>query len=322
MSEIVTRGELVYRCDTCKRTTRIPQIPRGIDTLRRCVITKSCQGTMHKTQVAPASAVSEAVEGVEDWFQRRLQYKHTQTIASKRWIFDHDLGSIPSIQVYSYQIDPTTLEEELAETTNYTVESTTTSTIITFPVKERGVAECLVLSSTASRPAEAVAPDTVIVTANGELTLATLDDDSSIDVLLRYRDTGNGIDFDVTYTSVDNIPSVNSPWVGSSEALINGKRYTLRSFNIVTSPLGPNFFAANLASSGFATTFPELGTTYGRNLILLSKAPFSLVDRITDRYIDVAEINRQTTPTLILNSGELETTATSTRSVYPPISAL
>lgn len=319
MAQIVSRGDSVYECDVCKRRTRVSQNKYSIDVVQRCIITYACPGKLHRiTQVKEVNAtpaITPAVTGLQDWFQRRVLFTHTQTIESTEWIVTHNLGTNPSIQVFDKQIDDG--EDVYVETSNFTTTITDLNqTVLKFPTPTAGIAQCISFSSrnitnpNLHQPKVVVAEDIQISTA-GELTIATLDTASNISLDVGYRSPVTGADTIVTYNNIDSIPSINSPWVGVSKAFIAGKTYTIRSFSLLNNlPTSVN--------NGSQILFPTVSTQLRQNLILLSKSPFSSPDRIYDRYIDMATLST-TQPELYYTTGNMFGSPSATRTTYPLI---
>lgn len=322
MVQILSRGENVYTCDVCKRNVRLSANRRGLDIMQRCIITKGCRGTLHRVtnskEIANTPTLTPAAEGLDDWFQRKVLFNYSQTSKSKEWRVEHNLGNIPAVQVFVYRTDPETLKEVLYETTSGVVTSTATTTTVKFDTAADGFVQCLSLSSTTIPVnAETVTPYETITNA-GELTLATADDTPSINLVVRYTNTFTGEFTDVTYDNVDNAPSVNSPWVGVSAVLLNGKKYFVRSFNIITTARGPAFFDALTSSSGLSISFPQLEGTFNTNVLLLGKSPYTSVDRIPNKYIDIGSM--QSRPGVaILVGQDISIESDIIRDVYPRI---
>lgn len=105
MAQITIKGETVYECDVCNRRTRVATSSEGIDVVQRCIITKECTGKLHKvTDIRDINATSSfppEVAGVQDWFQRRVLYNHTQNIKSSTWTIQHNLQNKPVVYVYT-----------------------------------------------------------------------------------------------------------------------------------------------------------------------------------------------------------------------------
>lgn len=323
MAKIISRGEEVYSCDVCNRYVRLPDNPLGLNILHRCIITKGCLGSLHKVLnkklISQISTITPSVEGVADWFQRKIVHTHTQTAPTKQWVFDHDLGSIPVVQVFIDRGIPNSTNTELLETELYTQTSTSTHTTINFDVSQTGIAQCLALSSTTVQPKTVQVTTNVQLTNKGELTIATLDSAPAIGLTVRYTDTNTGETIDVRYFSVDNSPSILSPWASISNILLNGKRYYVRSFNIATTPGGNAFFASGRPlTSGFSITFPELESTYNTNVILLAASPYTAIDKITNSFIDIATVTAVQSSVVLVGS-DLVSVPSIIRDTYPPI---
>jgi hypothetical protein len=325
--QILVRGEAVYQCDVCKRKIRVPTNKYGLDIIQRCIITKTCPGKLHKVittaEANKVSSVPPSLPNVQDWSQRRVFYLHEQPIENTIWAIEHNLANKPSVQVFiTVQVDG---EDVLQEADPLEVRIIDLNNVeVEFASPQKGQAQCLAFSSANTVNPDVgtptvVAQETMQLTNNGELTIATADASVLLDITVEYRSVNvpGGI-VNVDYVGVDNQPSLTSPWVGASKVFLNGRQYTVRSFNIVTQPLAPAVFAANMVANGSQFLFPSLGTTPNQNLILLGTPPFTIVDRVVNKYIDIATIN-QTQPELLYAGGEAFAAPSIIRSAYPHV---
>ena len=328
--QIYVKGEAVYSCDVCKRSIRVPSNKYSVDVIQRCIITKNCVGKLHKVLTTAAandvSAIPPAVPNTEDWVQRRVFYLFEQTIKDTIWTVQHNLGNKPSVQVFTTQLQDG--EEILVETDPLAVRVVDLNTVeIEFDSPQSGKAQCLAYASTNTvNPSvgtpTVVTQTTTLLTNSGELTIATIDASTLIDFQVRYRSV-NAPDgyIDVQYVGVDDQPSVNSPWAGVNKVYVNGRAYTVRSFNIVTQPQAESVFSNKLIAEGTQFYFLDFSTTPNQNLILYGTSPFTVVDRVVDRYIDIALIDPDQ-PELVYTSGEAFAAPSVIKTVYPHILAV
>ena len=330
MPKVVVRGESVYQCDVCSRSIRVPTIKQGMDVLQRCIITYGCQGKLYRVtqakQINETPAFPPEVEGVQDWFQRRVLYTHLQPVQAATWVIKHNLASRPVIHVYVNRIVDG--EEQLVTFRPTTITTVDLNTIeLTFDVAESGLVQCIALASQnatnplSTAPTAASTVATQITSNTGELTLATLNSDPLVGLGLTYLTSGALANVTIEYAGIDAAPSVESPWVGSQIAVINGKKYTIRSFNLTTTPLAPSYFGAGAVPNGsafYVSSYNGAPPTTGEVLILLGRAPYASVDRITDSYIDLSHIST-TAPELFYTTGVGYAQPSVIRSTYPPI---
>lgn len=325
--QIYVRGETVYQCDVCKRRIRVPTSKYSIDVIQRCIITKNCLGALHKIITAgeanEVSSVPPSVPGVEDWVQRRVFYQHVQSIEDDVWLVKHNLANKPSVQVFIYELQDG--EEVLVEVDPVEIRILDLNTIeIQFDGQSKGQADCLAYSSANTvNPSvgtpTVVTQQTTLLTNNGTLTLATLDSATLINVTARYRSANapDGV-VDIEYVGIDDQPSIDSPWAGVEKIFLNGRSYTVRSFNIVEQELAPATFNDNLIANGTQFYFPSLSTLPNQNFILLGTPPFKVVDRVVDRYIDVALVDPDQ-PELAYTTGEAYAAPSIIKTAYPLI---
>ena len=325
MTQVLERGESVHQCDVCQRYVRLPTNSQGLDVIQRCIITKNCSGSLHRIlnskRITQTPSSTPAVDGVDDWFQRNVIFTHTQVVGARKWIIAHNFGNVPVVQVFVQRVNGTSLKNELVETTDCIIESTSTTTVVTFTTAQQGVAQCLSLSSASLKPEVTILKDLELLTNAGELTIATLDNSPSINITLSYVNTEDGSSVDVTYGSVDNSPSVKSPWAGTSIILLNGKQRFVRSFNIITTFGGSVFFSnSQNITNGLQVNFPSLAANHANeNVILFGKPPFATVDKVLTEYLDVGYASDGK---ILLDNKNLYTGSNNKRSTYPPIALL
>ena len=328
--QIYIRGETSYQCDVCSRKVRVPSNKYSVDIIQRCIITKNCPGKLHKiltdAEANDVSAIPPSVPGVSDWVQRRVFYEHNQTIADTVWLIQHNLANKPSVQVFVVQTDGT--DEVLVEVDPLDVRVVDLNTVeVEFDKPQKGQAQCVAYASqntvnpSVGTPTVTTQP-TTLLTNGGELTIATQDSSTLIDFTIRYYSVNVPDGYiDVQYVGVDDQPALTSPWAGVDKVYVNGRAFTVRSFNIVDQQVAPSTFANNLIANGTQFYFSTLSTTPNQNLILLGTSPFTVVDRVVDRYIDIALIN-QTQPELAYTTGEAYAAGTIIKTTYPPIVAV
>lgn len=325
------RGENVYECDTCRRKERVPQNSKGMDVLPNCNITLGCLGKLRRVlnarEIINTPVFPPEVEGLTDWYARRILYTHEQQIAYPVWTITHNLANKPVIHAYTYiYVDDEAVlqstEPELIETIDLN------TTRLTFKTAVSGLAQCISLTSQNTTNPNATAP--IITPASvmqlssdsGEVTIATLDNSPAINVSASYLTSSAIVQID--YTRIDNTPSIESPWVNVSGAIINGRRYTVRSFNLQTTASAPTYFNQGLVpnDTGFyLTSVNGQPLTPGSVLFLLGTSPYATVDRVLDRVIDPYYVN-QTSPQLSVSSGRSYAQPDIIRTTYPPILVL
>lgn len=332
MAKVVVKGESVYECDQCNRRVRVPSNKQGIDVLQRCIITYGCRGSLRRlTQtkdINSTPAFPPEVEGIQDWFQRRVLYTHIQPVDAQTWHVAHNLANRPTIHAYVYAIVngiKTLVPED--QFTVATVDLNNTNVTFTRPVS--GTIQCITLSSQNAtnpevKPASTAGNIFQVTTDTGELTVATRftqDNgwaDSLVDITLEYA-TASPVE--ITYLNIDDTPSINSPWVGAQRIVANGKSYLLRSFDIVNTLPAPPHFANGEILNGTPFRITKInGITINPNdvLIALSKSPYAVVDRITNQYIDAGREDG----TLTYDSGKAFSVQGNLRSVYPFIAVV
>lgn len=385
MTQILVRGESVYKCDVCSRKLRVLTSREGIDVVQRCTITFGCKGKLHRVtsaeEVNSTPAFPEEVPGVQDWFQRRVVFTQQQPIKAQRWVVNHNLSNRPLVYAYTSRqteaspthsatnvpagtiwyksasgLDPNNptaptaaglyeyngtkwvvpknvmsvgnmgnnVHEYLVLTPPKEVVTVNQNTVeIVFDIPYSGLVQCVALASqNTSNPTtqrKAVGGVPFKLSNDGEITIATLDSTPFITVPVNFKSAivANGIA--VTFNNIDNTASVASPWVGTEKVFINGRTYTVRSFNLARlSPVPTIMASGNVDPSRAPFSFEHTNAVINENLILIGLPPYSTVDRVMDKYVDMAMINKFN-PEIYYSNGEVYIDSSLVRSVYPEI---
>lgn len=328
MPKVVVRGENVYRCTVCSRNIRVPVNRQGLDVIQRCIITHNCRGKLHRVSLSKdineTPAFPQEVQGVEDWFQRRVLYTHEQPVRSSVWTIKHNLSNQP--RVYAYVNQTVDGKETLVKQEPLSTSTVSPNvTLVTFDSAVSGLAQCVATASQNSTNSSATDVSVEsseafqVTTDTGELTIATLTDAPLVGLGLTYRTSGTSIDVTIDYAGIDSTPAVNSPWSNAQRVVVNGKVYHTRSFNLTTTPLAPVYFASGAVPDGstfFVSTLNGVSPSPGQCLILLSQAPHATADRVHDRYIDIASVNTST-PELYYMDGKGFAYPTVIKTAYP-----
>lgn len=277
-------------------------------------------------EIANTPAFPEAVQGVMDWVQRNALYNHTQPIRSTAWTIVHNLGSIPQIHTYTNQwIDGVAKQVSTTPTKISTINANTT--VVSFDTPQSGVAQCVAVASqsfTSGTYDSALTSSSgrfQITSDTGELTIATIDDSSEISIESRYHTGGPVPITTIKYLGIDRTASGSTPWAGAKHVIISGKKYTVRSFNLTKTPRAPAYFAAGAIPDGTAFNFMKGDSTRyspGEALILLGTSPYGPVDRVFDKYVDLASIS-PITPELGYTNSTAYAQLNMVRSTYPLI---
>lgn len=285
---------IVYKCPVCDRTIDKVQNEQGLETVGRCTITDGCRGKLYQLVVKQDFVRGEyptAVAGLTDWSQRKVLYDHTQTVADSQWLIPHNLGVSPSIQVF---IDtPVEGGTELVETTpDSIVVVDENNVIINLSRNESGVAQCIGRNSKPVITNVRVEDDTTETapfqfSGNSEITIATLDTTTNIDLVLSFI-TPDGRTVDLTYT-IDDVPSITSPWSDTDKIFFHQKSYIVRSFSGInqvsitdgTVQDSSSFYIKSIdVGSGPRSLFSE------EVIFLLADSPYTEVDKSRTTFVD------------------------------------
>ncbi len=248
-----------YQCSTCKRTINLIQNKAGLDWVGNCNITLGCRGQLIQQQVYPdfvRGSIPPDVIGLKNWVQRQILYNFTQTVTRQTWVITHNLGILPSVQVYVNQ-PITGNEENLVEIlpTEIIYNSGDQLTLI-LPAAYVGIAQLIGRASNPDilnprpRPASTTTNTTLQLTNQGEITIASRVSTVDIPLGLVNPVTGlpnplAGLPLTMTFTPSTGVPSTVgyvasniksqlSPWSDTNRVLFKGKVYTVRTFNVQT----------------------------------------------------------------------------------------
>lgn len=322
MTTTFAKSESVYQCDVCTRKIRVPSNRKGLEIVHNCIITADCKGSLHRVMIAKeindTPAFTPELPGVQDWVERNVLFTFTQPVQSNKWIVTHNLGNIPNVFAYvERQENNSTVLKEIEPKSITPIDGNIIEVL--FDQAEKGLAQCI-----ASASQNYINPTTsttstinnVQLTNNGELTIATLAQDASVNLKLTYNSPTSTSPVLIEYLNLTDT-TIESAWNGISTIIINGKKYIVRSFNIVTTPMAPSYFQSGTIGDGSTVYFMDI-QAIGNVLILLSNSPHAAVDRVNSKYIDVAAIGG-TQSQIYYNNGNLFAASTIVKDTYPPI---
>lgn len=322
--------DIVYQCDVCNRQTLLPQSIGGLNQLPNCVITLGCLGKLRKvanqtnrTQLLKNSA---EVSGLTDWVQRNALYTHIQSISSTQWIIKHNMNNNPTVHLYKQFDNSDVLNNVLFADRIEPIDPNTTAVYFSTPTS--GVAQCVNLRSTNvinPNPLEVVVQkqSTMMLSSDsGEITIATLLSDQTVSLTLNF--VNQSTPTYISYLGITNVPSIQSPWIGSNIAIINGRQYTIRSFNLTQNRAAQQVFNTGMIPNGtpwFVSGYNNLPVERNQVLMLLGNSPNTAVDRITDRYVDSYDIS-SITPEVYYDNNKGYVQPSIIRQTYPQILTL
>ncbi len=328
---------VLYKCDVCKRNIELIQNKTGLETVQRCVITHGCRGKLYQEKVLQdfvRGSLPDDVSGLTNYQQRKVLYNHTQSIETNEWIVTHNLGTAPSVSVFVER--PTSADpdnrEEVTPDDIVIINSDIIKLVFSRP--ESGIAQLVARASDPALLQPFVrAIDTSLVTSqvttNSEFTIATrtsapLAEPTQISVEITYTTT-EGVTLAIPYAA-DDQPSVNSPWSTFDRVVINGKVYTVRSFNMVVSQQVTGIITngSTLRFSGVDTDGNGMRPIVADEVaFLLATAPYDSVDKITTKYIDGVDVAGLENPfAFFFDTAEFFADETIIRDLHPPIRSI
>lgn len=248
-----------YKCSKCERTINLVQNKAGLDHVGNCNITLGCRGQLIQQTVYLdyiRGSIPADVVGLKNWVQRQILFDFTQTVSRTNWVITHNLGILPSVQVYVNQPTPENEENLVEILPQEVIYNTDDQLTVILPAAYTGIAQLIGRASNPDilnprpRPAPVTTAPTVQLTNQGEITIATRVSTIDIPLGLVNPVTGlpnamAGLPLTMTFTPsagspltvgyvASNIKSGLSPWSDTDRILFMGRVYTVRTFNVQT----------------------------------------------------------------------------------------
>lgn len=325
---------VVYGCDTCNREIELQQNPIGLESFGKCLITMGCRGKMFKKyerQDFIRAKIPDADPDLDDFIPRNALYEHKQNVPMKTWYVRHGLGVAPSMEVFETRFDENNADVITAVEPKVTVEGDNVIRL-DFERETRGIAQAIarstkeIPSKVRSRTARAVVSTVQQPTESATIRVTGKQETVTVGTLAR---TDN-VDIEVVYTFPDltertikytasSVPSIVSPWSGTTQVYVDGLTYVVRTFNLVNEqvtlsggiPTGSTFYIKSV--NRFDIKPKEV-------IALLATDPFEIQDRIQDKYIDMSVITADNAASSgYVSVNQLYCYTSTLISVYPPI---
>jgi hypothetical protein len=248
-----------YQCSVCKRTINLVQNKAGLDWVGNCNITLGCRGQLIQQTVYQdyvRGSIPPDVIGLKNWVQRQVLYNFTQTVTRQNWVITHNLGIMPSVQVYVNQPISGNNENLVEILPTEIIYNSDDQLTLILPAAYVGIAQLIGRASNPDilnprpRPAPVTTAPTIQLTNQGEITIASRVSTVDIPLGLVNPVTGlpnpmAGLPLTMSYTPstgtplavgyvASNIKSQLSPWSDVDRVLFKGKVYTVRTFNVQT----------------------------------------------------------------------------------------
>lgn len=319
MTQIVIRGEVVYKCNICNRKIRVANNTRGLSVIYHCTITAGCKGKLNRVltnkEILDTPAIPPEIPGVSDWFQRKLLYTHTQSVPSKEWTINHHLSNNP---IFDVLINVGDAQRSYIPTIE-PIDMDTTKLI--FDKSYSGIAQAISLSSQQRITVPTVVTDDYVQVSNnsGLLTIATLDTSPILVAQVDYyTNTASNTSIHTIYNVDDNAQAA-SAWVDAQRVYINNHSYIVRTIDMVLDQYNYHYFTSNRIPSNSSimfTTIDGLSITPKSVIILMSSSPYSNSDKIYDKiiYLDQVAINQ-----LVYKNGAIFAHPSIIKNIYPYI---
>lgn len=331
---------VTYKCDICKREIDLQRNVHGLETPLRCVITHGCRGKLYQVDLQPdfiRGRTPDSVEGLDDWRQRKVLFNFEQAIERDEWTIVHNLGNSVNVSVYvnrPTEDDPDNRDE--IEPDDIVIISPDEIRLV-FSRPYSGIAQLIarasdpqLLNPTVTTQVAAAAAQQI--SNEGEITIATkiatIGAKTNIGVQLSYTTPQETVQV-VDYT-VDDAPSLLSPWNDYDRVIIKGSVYTVRSFSGIVAAMATGVIGngSTLLFTGVdpdaagspASTIEYRAPEKDEMFLLLASSPYSAVDKITTQIIDVSQITETNNPfALAYDTGEFLANASVLQTIYPPV---
>lgn len=312
----------VYQCDVCNRKSWFTVTNDSVGLLPICNITAKCPGIMRKvlsrSEVLKTPIFTPEVANVVDWTQRKVLHNQTFNYPLNVWIIIHNLQAIPNIHVYEY--NSITETNDLLDDSVYTLaivdENTMTVTFKNQAMKQ-GSVQCVASNSRntiAKKPVDTSATLIPVSTTSGQITVAVT---NGLPVTLTFINNMTNIYPTVSINYILNgAPSQDSPWYGTPKVFIDGKQYTVYSFNLVSDINALPIFSNGLVDQG-ATLYVD-GDSHPELLFLLADAPFTVNDTTLDKYLDSKTVSIDNIK-MIYTDASISVDDTYLKNTFPPI---
>lgn len=330
----------IYQCTICKRKAERLENKQGLNVFAKCSITAGCRGKLHRVG-RNLDNIRESFPAYEpsltDFSPRNAFFQHRQEISTSTLTIQHNLNNNVIALPFKNNSGGNwkTLDKSAYTVTN--TDSNTTKFKFIEPFS--GIIQFVARSSVSSKyNYEAEQAKTFAATVGGSFVFAVpkiiTNNGSSFDV-----DTAVGdIRIEVILEKPNQEPiwcfekltgmRDATPWSGVEEILFNKRRnFYLRSKNIL------NFTTFNDPDLTFekipeGTRLKIINIDYGTGvavpieskslMLLLSKEPFNISDKVRNKIIDVGELNAVGGYFQYTN-GEFVVPQTVVEACYPPI---
>jgi hypothetical protein len=319
-----------YQCDTCSREIELLENPRGLTTFSSCIITEDCRGTLYKLNrnqynIRESFREADPDSNIKNYSQRKVLHEFTKSIPSKKWNINHNLGVFPAIDVFIETNDGQNIEKlEKDQYSRTDVDSNNLE--LKFNDNLTGIVQSIARSVADSNvPQFTDEENRFLVSYNGTLSLAILS--KLFDGINWGAISELTIKFEVSLREPNQeeincteifTGSSSSPWFDYPAISFRKRRnYTVKTTNI----LDLNVFAERYDT---LDDIPELtefkikriivekddSTSIEQDirsknvLMLLADEPYTKFDKITDRIIDVGELNLEYGEADSINDGK------------------
>ena len=337
-----------YKCDTCKRDIELLENIYGMTVFSKCVVTEGCKGKLYLNSRNPDSireTYPSSKPNLNDYIPRRVFFKHEQTNSSTIWKIFHKMSVLPTVTVYEI------IDNKFSEIDEnfYTISNITPDELnISFSEPKKGIVHLVARSTISNVPnTEEEIFEKVQLSTNGVITFAIPEYINYLDnTILQMNNAEIRVEIKLERPDEEELTCIEelvpnlvpvSPWTTWDKILVRNRRIFLpRTKNV----LDFNVFEDSILTlsdieDGTKITFTKINfdpTSANSNtnkyvdikskslLILLSTAPHSTIDKITDKLLDIGELLNETDNFLSFENGELYVNVSNIEKTYPNIS--
>jgi hypothetical protein len=277
--------------------------------LRRCIITQNCKGTLSKQLSNNTNVIPASVPGMQDWEQRNALFVYKQTIAKSNWIFSHNMGLVPILQVYINTVK----NGKVLLTPTISYKTTILSPYqlqITFDQQHTGIVQCVSSNAIPIGPVDRVAPissmaSSTLISNNGIITVGILESIQPQSTHITFS-TATGTQT-IQYKYLPD-PNIKSPWHDFYNILVNNKIYNIYTINL-------NGLSIQTGSTLSFFDINDVLLNGSQLIILMASSPFTNNDKITTSTLFV----QSDVPQLIYNNQMIYGITSYIQPVFPYI---
>jgi hypothetical protein len=298
-----------YTCNTCNRSTTIPQNKHGLEVFNRCIITADCKGTLVMKRVRSEYVRSSDSGTLPSWSSRKRLYTNIQPLRSSVWKVVHNLNNLPDVVVY---IDDGSMS---VNTTAFTVNYVNLNELhITFTQRYTGVAQCIAKYDNDVFIKELVETQTAtIVSQHNTITFAVSEQIIDPVLHIKYAPISNTNNYSVENTVPLLVNNTSLAWGSNNVILVHGVRYRIFTMTL------PNTNTFMYPSLPYTITIDTINDNVikPKDMFIIYTEGSNNGVRVLDKVTDVSLLT--TVSNFIINNNIAYINSAYIKSIYPAI---